>query len=85
MDDINTKLDQANKRKEENLASATSKTVAHNARVEQVYEQSKEQATHKIKALEEHITSKLDNAEAKRDDTKSSWVSVMLLSRQSLQ
>ena len=81
MDDINTKLDQANKRKEENLASATSKTVAHNARVEQVYEQSKEQASHKIKALEEHITSKLDNAEAKRDDTKSSWVSVMLLSR----
>ena len=85
LDDINTKLDQANKRKEENLASATSKTVAHNARVEQVYEQSKEQATHKINALEEHITSKLDNAEAKRDDTKSSWVSVMLLSRQSLQ
>ena len=79
LDDINTKLEQANKRKEENLASATSKTVAHNARVEQVYEQSKEKETHKIKALEEHITSKLDNAEAKRDDTKSSWVSVMLL------
>lgn len=81
MDDINTKLEQANKRKEENLASATSKTVAHNARVEQVYEQSKEKETHKINALEEHITSKLDNAEAKRDDTKSSWVSVMLLPR----
>ena len=75
LDDINTKLEQANKRKEENLASVTSKTVAHNARVEQVYEQSKEKETHKIKALEEHITSKLDNAEAKRDDTKSSWVS----------
>ena len=79
LDDINTKLDQANKRKEENLASSTSKTVAHNARVEQIYEQSKEKESDKIKALEEHITSKLDNAESKRDDTKSSWVSDAVL------
>ena len=79
MDDINTKLDQASKRKEESLASATSKTVAHNARVGQVYEQSKEKESHNMKALEEHITSKLDNAESKRDETKSSWVSDVLL------
>lgn len=72
LDDINKKLDEANKRKQDNLVS--SKAVTHNAKLLTVYEKTKEEETEKIKALEEHISSKLANAEALKDDKTKSWM-----------
>ena len=42
------------------------KTASHNAKVEKVYEKSKEEDTDKLKALEERTSSKLSTADAKR-------------------
>jgi len=72
LNDINKKLDEANKRKQDNLVS--SKAVTHNAKLLTVYEKTKEEETEKIKALEEHISSKLANAEALKDDKTKSWM-----------
>jgi hypothetical protein len=72
LEDLNKKLDEANKRKQENLDS--SKAVLHNAKLQTVYEKTKEEESEKIKALEEQICSKLANAEAVKDDRTTSWV-----------
>ncbi len=72
LEDINKKLDEASKRKQENLVS--SKAVTHNAKLLTVYEKTKEEETEKAKALEEHITSKLAKAEALKDDRTISWL-----------
>ncbi len=72
LEDINKKLDEANKRKQENLVS--SKAVTHNAKLLTVYEKTKEEETEKAKALEKYITSKLSKAEALKDDRTISWV-----------
>lgn len=72
LNDINKKLDEANKRKQDNLVS--SKAVAHNAKLLTVYEKTKEEEAEKIKALEEQISSKLANAEALKDDKTKSWM-----------
>jgi hypothetical protein len=72
LEDLNKKLDEANKRKQEHLDS--SKAVLHNAKLQTVYEKTKEEEIEKIKALEEQISSKLANAEAVKDDRTTSWV-----------
>ena len=72
LEDLNKKLDEANKRKQEHLDS--SKAVLHNAKLQTVYEKTKEEESEKIKALEEQISSKLANAEAVKDDRTTSWV-----------
>ena len=72
LDDINKKLSLANKRKEDYLADEViAKASNRIAQVNQVSEKSKE----KTKLLEQQITSKLANAEAKRNDTTATWVS----------
>mmetsp|Transcript_10088 Transcript_10088/g.22525 ORF Transcript_10088/g.22525 Transcript_10088/m.22525 type:complete len:601 (+) Transcript_10088:54-1856(+) len=72
LEDINKKLSEASKRKDASVLNA--KTASHNAKVEKAYEKSKEEETDKIKALEEHISSKLSNAENKRDNLMTSLV-----------
>jgi len=77
LDDINKKLSLANKRKEDYLADEViAKASNRIAQVNQVSEKSKE----KTKLLEQQITSKLANAEAKRNDTTATWVSCIFLS-----
>ena len=63
----------ANQRKDAYIAAEIAKAANHNAQVEKVISDQ----TEKTKALEKQISSKLGNAEAKRDGIQSSWVSVM--------
>lgn len=72
LEDINKKLDEASKRKQDCLVS--SKAATHNAKLLTVYEKTKEEEIEKAKALDEHITSKLAKAEALKDDRTMSWV-----------
>ena len=77
LDDINKKISLANKRKEDYLADEViAKASNRIAQVNQVSEKSKE----KTKLLEQQITSKLANAEAKRNDTTATWVSSRVVS-----
>ena len=77
LDDINKKLSLANKRKEDYLADEViAKASNRIAQVNQVSEKSKQ----KTKLLEQQITSKLANAEAKRNDTTATWVSLCVVS-----
>ena len=81
LDDINKKLSLANKRKEDYLADEViAKASNRIAQVNQVSEKSKE----KTKLLEQQITSKLANAEAKRNDTTATWVRCGVVSSLSL-
>jgi len=70
--DIHKKLEEATNRKNGKIKAAKAKT--HNAKVEKVYEKSKEEENDKSKALENHIRAKLGNAEAKRDGLTNNWV-----------
>lgn len=72
LEDINKKLDEASKRKQDSLGS--SKAATHNAKLLTVYEKTKEEEIEKAKALDEHITSKLAKAEAIKGDRTMSWV-----------
>ena len=75
LDDINKKISLANKRKEDYLADEViAKASNRIAQVNQVSKKSKQ----KTKLLEQQITSKLANAEAKRNDTTATWVSLLL-------
>lgn len=74
MEDINKKLDEANKRKQEHLVSSKSVAVTHNAKLLSIYEKIKEEDAEKSKALEEQINSRLLNAEVIKDDRKMSWM-----------
>ena len=64
--DIDKRLDEAAKRKNGNIDTAN-KAKTYNAKVEKVCEKSKEGEADKSEALENHISTKLGNAEAKQD------------------
>jgi len=74
LEDISKRLSEASKRKQENLDSDISKVASHNAKAHTIFEKAKEQETEKAKALEECISSKLSNAEARKDSITTSWV-----------
>ena len=74
LEDISKRLSEASKRKQENLDSDISKVASHNAKAHTIFEKAKEQETEKATALEECISSKLSNAEARKDSITTSWV-----------
>lgn len=74
LDDINKKLSDANKRKQESLDFDVSKVATHNAKVYSIFEKAKEQENEKARSLEERITSKLSDAESRKDSMKTSWI-----------
>lgn len=74
LEDINRRIDEANKRKQEILDTDISKVAAHNAKAQAIFEKAKEQETEKLNSLEARINSKLSNAEAKKNEATTSWV-----------
>ena len=74
LEDITKKLDDASKRKKVVLEEDLTKVAAHNAKAHAIFEKAKEQESEKLNALEASISSKLSNAEAKKNEITTSWV-----------